>query len=122
MLFAIDIDDTIAGGRNAYKAYIEHHNQDLGLNISSARTNKDKQNHDKLFHSSTWTQTIPHYWQYASVPTRSNRVYAAHAAHLWQYGNHSRRQNACGDGVSTRAYTLHSDGASTQLHLASEHW
>ena len=34
MLFAIDIDDTIAGGCNAYKAYIEHHNQDLGLNIS----------------------------------------------------------------------------------------
>lgn len=31
MLFAIDIDHTIAGG---FKAYIEHHNRDLSLGIS----------------------------------------------------------------------------------------
>ena len=35
MLFAIDIDDTIAGGSDAYKLYIEHHNNDLGLGLSS---------------------------------------------------------------------------------------
>ena|SRR5947209_3497285 len=34
MLFAIDIDDTIAGGPQAYKVYVEHHIQDLGLSIS----------------------------------------------------------------------------------------
>ncbi len=35
MLFAIDIDGTIAGGPDAYKAYIEHHNNDLSLGLSS---------------------------------------------------------------------------------------
>ena len=34
MLFAIDIDNTIAGGPDAYKLYIEHHNNDLGLDLS----------------------------------------------------------------------------------------
>lgn len=34
MLFAIDIDNTIAGGPKAYKTYIEYHNRDLGLGIS----------------------------------------------------------------------------------------
>ncbi len=34
MLFAIDIDNTIAGGPDAYRLYIEHHNNDLGLGLS----------------------------------------------------------------------------------------
>lgn len=34
MLFAIDIDGTIAGGPDAYKLYIEHHNNDLGLDLA----------------------------------------------------------------------------------------
>jgi hypothetical protein len=39
MLFAIDIDNTIAGGPDAYKLYIEHHNDDLGLGLSSQLLN-----------------------------------------------------------------------------------
>lgn len=34
MLFAIDIDQTIAGSQQDFRLYIEHHNQDLGLGLS----------------------------------------------------------------------------------------
>lgn len=36
MYFAIDIDQTIAGGTDAFRLYINHHIQDLGLAISPA--------------------------------------------------------------------------------------